>query len=33
MKQYLRAVLFNAPVTIQNYYAAKVSHDLAGGQG
>ncbi len=30
MKQYLLAVLFNAPVTIENHYAAQVSHDLYG---
>lgn len=29
IKQYLRAVLFNAPVTKENFYAAKVSHDLS----
>ncbi len=30
MKQYLLAVLYNAPATIQNYYAAQVNHDLYG---
>ncbi len=30
MKQYLLTVLFNAPVTIENHYAAQVSHDLYG---
>lgn len=28
MKQYLKAVLFNAPTTIDNYYAALVNHDI-----
>jgi len=28
IKQYLLAVLYNAPVTIENYYAARVNHDL-----
>ncbi len=28
MKQYLLAVLFNAPVTMENHYAAQVNHDL-----
>jgi len=28
VKQYLLAVLFNAPVTMENHYAAQVSHDL-----
>lgn len=28
MKQYLKAVLFNAPTTIDNYYAALVNHDM-----
>ncbi len=28
MKQYLLAVLFNAPVTMENHYAAQVSHDV-----
>ena len=30
IKQYLLAVLYNAPVTISNYYRALVSHDLYG---
>jgi len=30
IKQYLLAVLYNAPVTIENYYAARVNHDLYG---
>ena len=29
MKQYLLAALYNAPVTIGNYYSSKVSHDMA----
>ena len=29
IKQYLLTVLFNAPATIANHYAARVSHDLA----
>lgn len=28
IKQYLLAVLFNAPTTMEHYYAAQVSHDL-----
>lgn len=28
MKSYLLTLLFNAPVTIANYYAARVNHDL-----
>ena len=31
IRQYLKAVLFNAPETIGNYYAAKVSHDFGSG--
>lgn len=31
IKQYLKAVLFNAPNTIDNYYSALVNHDLYGG--
>ena len=31
IKQYLRAVLFNAPSTIDNYYTALVAHDMASG--
>ena len=30
MKQYLLAVLYNAPMTIENHYAAQVNHDLYG---
>ena len=29
IKQYLRATLFNAPSTINNYYTALVAHDMA----
>ena len=29
IKQYLRAVLFNAPSTIESYYTARVAHDMA----
>ena len=31
IKQYLRAVLFNAPSTIDNYYTALVAYDMAAG--
>lgn len=31
MKQYLLAVLYNAPATKENHYAAQVNHDLYGG--
>ena len=31
IKQYLRAVLFNASSTIDNYYTALVAHDMAAG--
>ena len=31
MKQYLLAVLFNAPTTMNNHYTAKVNHDMYGG--
>jgi len=30
MKQYLLTVLYNAPVTIESYYAVQVNHDLYG---
>ena len=30
IKQYLKAVLFNAPNTIDNYYTALVNHDMYG---
>ncbi len=32
MKQYLLTVLYNAPATIENHYAAQVNHDLYGGE-
>ena len=32
IKQYLRAVLFNAPSTIDNYYTSLVAHDMASGK-
>lgn len=31
IRQYLLTVLYNAPVTISNYYTALVNHDLYGG--
>ncbi len=31
IKQYLKAVLFNAPYTIGSYYTALVTHDMYGG--
>lgn len=31
IKQYLLAALYNAPITISNYYAALVSHDMNAG--
>lgn len=31
IKQYLLAALYNAPVTISNYYSALVNHDMYGG--
>ena len=31
IKQYLKAVLFNAPSTIGNYYTSLVNHDMYGG--
>ena len=31
MKQYLLAVLFNAPTTISNHYTAQVNHDMHAG--
>lgn len=30
IKAYLKTVIYNAPVTIGNYYAVKVNHDLYG---
>jgi len=32
MKQYLLTTLYNAPVTIESYYVARVNHDLYGGE-
>ncbi len=32
MKQYLLAVLFNAPTTISNHYTAQVNHDMYAGR-
>ena len=32
IKQYLLAVLFNAPSTIGNYYSSLVAHDMATGK-
>lgn len=32
IKKYLLATLFNAPSTIDSYYAALVNHDLYGGK-
>lgn len=31
IKQYLLATLYNAPMTINNYYTTRVNHDLYGG--
>ena len=31
IKSYLLTVLYNAPVTINNFYQAEVNHDLYGG--
>ena len=31
IRQYLLAVLYNAPVTISHYYQTLVSHDMAQG--
>lgn len=31
VKQYLLTVLYNAPATMENHYAAQVNHDLYGG--
>ena len=30
IKQYLLAALCNAPLTIENYYAAQIDHDQCG---
>ncbi len=32
IKQYLLAALYNAPATIDSYYRAEVSHDMATGK-
>ncbi len=32
MKQYLLAVLYIAPATMENHYAAQISHDLYGDE-
>ena len=32
IKQYLLAALYNAPLTIENYYAAQIDYDLCGGK-
>ena len=32
MKQYILAVLYNAPITINNYYSSLVQHDMATGK-
>ena len=32
MKQYLLAALYNAPLTINNYYSSLVQHHMATGQ-
>ncbi|MCH5261111.1 MAG: helix-turn-helix domain-containing protein, partial [Lachnospiraceae bacterium] len=32
MKQYLLTVLYNAPATIENHYAAQVNHDFYGSK-
>ena len=32
IKKYLLAALYNAPVTIDSYYASLVNHDLYGGE-
>ncbi len=31
IRQYLLATLYNAPITISNYYSALVNHDMYGG--
>ena len=31
IRQYLLTTLYNAPVTISNYYSALVNHDMYGG--
>ena len=32
MKQYLLAALYNAPLTMSNYYRAKTNHDFHTGK-
>ena len=32
IKKYLLAALYNAPLTIENYYAAQIDYDLCGGK-
>lgn len=32
IRQYLLATLYNAPVTMENHYAAQVNHDLYDGR-
>ena len=32
IRQYLLTVLYNAPLTISNYYSALVQHDMYGGR-
>lgn len=32
MRQYLLAALYNAPMTIHNYYSSRVGYDMANGQ-
>ena len=32
MKQYLLTALYNAPLTISNYYSSRVNHDMANGR-
>ena len=31
IRQYLLTVLYNAPMTMNNYYTALVNHDMKGG--
>lgn len=33
IRQYLLTALYNAPITISNYYSALVNHDMYGGDG
>ena len=32
VKQYILATLYNAPITINNYYKSLVQHDMATGK-